>query len=113
MCRVIKKNEKASDYYHVGEHKGKKGITGSTSNEPLSISGTDVSSQASHLYNESGYSSPTTTTSPYNVVPTSEEFDQASLQIDPSTIWISPEFILDSSKVFPFYTVQMISLISL
>ncbi|KAF7828553.1 NAC domain-containing protein 71 [Senna tora] len=97
LCRVIKKNEKE------GEHKGKKGITACVnngndtsiriSNEPLSIS-VDISSQASHVHNGSGYSSPTTT-SPYNVLPNAE-FEQ-----DPSNIWISPEFILDSSKDYP------------
>lgn len=106
MCRVIKKNEKASA--SQGEHKGKRAgsssINGSDtsvkfSSEPFSNSG-DASSQASHLNNESRYSSPIT--SPYNVAPMGE-FNQASVETtNPSNFWISPDMILDSSKVYIF-----------
>ncbi|KAG4930524.1 hypothetical protein AAZX31_17G149200 [Glycine max] len=102
LCRVIKKNEKASA--SQGEHKGKRAgsssINGSDtsvkfSSEPFSNSG-DASSQASHLNNESRYSSPIT--SPYNVAPMGE-FNQASVETtNPSNFWISPDMILDSSK---------------
>lgn len=103
MCRVIKKNEKVSA--SQGEHKGKRAGSSSInvsdnnsmrfSSEPFSNSG-DASSQASHLNNESRYSSPIT--SPYNVAPVGE-FNQASVETNPSNFWISPDMILDSSKV--------------
>ncbi|KAK4262472.1 hypothetical protein QN277_028028 [Acacia crassicarpa] len=101
LCRVMKKNEKPND-----EQKGKKAGSSSVngrdnsmriSNEPFSVSG-DVSSQTSHLYNESGHSSPIT--SPSNAVRTAE-LEQASMETNPSDIWISPDFILDSSKDYP------------
>ncbi|KAK7263323.1 hypothetical protein RJT34_30911 [Clitoria ternatea] len=105
LCRVVKKNEKASAS-SFGEHKGKRvgssSINGSDtsmrlSSEPLSIS-CDVSSQISQPNNESRYSSPIT--SPYNVAPMAE-FNQASTETNPSNIWISPDMILDSSKDYP------------
>ncbi|KAK7330879.1 hypothetical protein VNO77_25085 [Canavalia gladiata] len=104
LCRVIKKNEKASD--SQGEHKGKRAesscINGSDTSvrfcsEPFSISG-DVSSQSSHLNNGSRYSSPIA--SPYNVPPVAE-FNQTSMEDNPSNFWISPDMILDSSKDYP------------
>ncbi|KAJ1428943.1 NAC domain [Sesbania bispinosa] len=102
LCRVIKKNEKGRDW--MGEHKGKRAERGlinendtsmRISSDPLSISGGDVSSQASHLNNESHYSSPIA--SPDNVAPM-PEFNQVSTETNPSEFWISPEMILDSSK---------------
>lgn len=84
----MKKNEKAND--SKGKKAGSSCVNGSDTSMRIS---NDVSSQASHLYNESGYSS--NTTSPCNVVQTAE-FE------NPSDIWISPDFILDSSKVFHF-----------
>ncbi|KAG5029036.1 hypothetical protein AAZX31_05G104600 [Glycine max] len=104
LCRVIKKNVKAS--VSQGEHKGKRAgsssINGSDtsvkfSSEPFSNSG-DASSQASHLNKESRYSSPIT--SPYNVAPMGE-YNQASVETNPSNFWISPDMILDSSKDYP------------
>lgn len=101
---MIKKNEKPNDLKGE-EDKGKKAGSSSVivndcsmkiSNETLNISGGDVSSQTSHLYNESGHSSPIT--SPSNALHMAE-FEQASMEKNPSDIWISPDFILDSSKV--------------
>ncbi|KAI4327260.1 hypothetical protein L6164_019743 [Bauhinia variegata] len=100
LCRVVKKNEKANDYSQ-GEQKGKRAGTSSTngdhtsirvSNEPLSIS-SDVSSQASHMNHESRYSSPIT--SPCNVPPVTV------FETNPANFWVSPDFILDTSKDFP------------
>ncbi|KAI4315142.1 hypothetical protein L6164_027985 [Bauhinia variegata] len=96
LCRVIKRNEKAND--SQGEHKGKGAPTNGdhtsmrVSNEPLSIS-RDVSSEAGHMNLESRYSSPIT--SPYNVAPVAE------FETNPANIWVSPDFIIDSSKDFP------------
>lgn len=104
MCRVIKKNEKASATQ--GESKGKRAASSSingsdtsvrfSGGEPFSNSG-DSSSHASHLNNESRYSSPIS--SPYNVPPMGE-VNLASLETNPSNFWISPDMILDSSKVY-------------
>ncbi|XP_061366968.1 NAC domain-containing protein 71-like [Gastrolobium bilobum] len=92
LCRVIKKNEKTSDSKegHKGKRVGSSSINGSDtlmrfSNEPFSISG-DVSSQASHLNNES-----------HNVAPMAE-FNQVSMETNSSNFWISSEMILDSSR---------------
>jgi len=104
LCRVIKKNEKASATQ--GENKGKRAGSSSingtdtsvrfSGEQPFSNSG-DSSSQASHLNNESRYSSPIS--SPYNVPPMGE-INLASLETNPSNFWISPDMILDSSKVY-------------
>ncbi|XP_057417648.1 NAC domain-containing protein 71-like [Lotus japonicus] len=94
LCRVTKKNEKTS--YSHGEQKGKEGASSSIngSDTSLRFSG-DGSSQASHLNNESHYSSPVT--SPYNVAPVPDT-NQAFTETNPSNFWISSNMILDSSK---------------
>ncbi|XP_020227944.1 NAC domain-containing protein 71 [Cajanus cajan] len=104
LCRVIKKNEKASASHveHKGKRAGSSSMKGSDtsmrfSSEPFSNSG-DASSQASHLNNDSRYSSPIT--SPSNVAPMGE-FNQPSVETNPSNFWISPDMILDSSKDYP------------
>lgn len=66
-------------------------------NGPLSIS-SDISSQASYLYNESRHSSPITSPYPYEVS-TVPESEHAPMETNPANLWVSPDLILDSSKV--------------
>lgn len=107
LCRVVRKNEstqKVSDCH--GDPKSKK-IGSSSSNadfnsttllnEPLSVSG-DISSHASYQYNESRFSSPIT--SPNEVTPASE-FEPSFVETNPTSFWVSPDLILDSSKDYP------------
>ncbi|KAF5734278.1 hypothetical protein HS088_TW16G00725 [Tripterygium wilfordii] len=105
LCRVIKRNEqgqRTSDPY--GESKGKRAGSSSTSTgisiEPLSISDDNSSSQAGYLYNESRYSSPNM--SPNEVTPVAD-FEPAAPQANniPSSYWVSPDLILDTSKEYP------------
>lgn len=60
------------------------------SNEPVSIAN-DIPSQASCLYNESQCSS-------YEVTPVAE-YEPALMETSPTSFWVSPDLILDSSKV--------------
>lgn len=96
LCRVVKKNDKTND--SNGEPKAPKRVGTSssnvdlTSNEPLSISA-GMSSQVNY---ESRHSSHTT--SPYEATPTAE-FEPASRDANPADFWVSPDLILDSSKV--------------
>lgn len=99
MCRVVKKNEHIQNNDFHGERKGKMvGSSSSTgdltstriSSEPLNISG-DISSHASYQHNGSTYSSPIT--SPHQVTPVAET------ETNPASFWVSPDYILDSSKV--------------
>lgn len=64
-------------------------------NEPLGVSG-ETSSHASYQYNESRYSSPIT--SPNEVTPVSD-FEPSVTETNPASFWVSPDLILDSSKV--------------
>ena len=70
------------------------------SNEPFTMSADVSSSQASHLNSESRYSS--SIASPHNVAPM-QEFNQASVNTNSSDFWVSPDMILDSSKVLCFW----------
>lgn len=107
LCRIIKKNEQAlktSDNY--GDPKAKQvGSCSSngdfsstrTLNEPVIIAD-DVPFQESYIGSEKNYS--TTLTSPYQTT-TMVETEQAPMRTSPSRLWLSPDFILDSSKEYP------------
>jgi len=82
LCRVSKKNEK-------GKRVATSSIIGSETSMRFS---SDVSSQASHLNNESGSQ---------NVAPIAE-FNHVSVETNYSNFWISPDMILDSLKVYMF-----------
>ena len=70
-------------------------------NEPLSTSG-DISSQTSYPNNESRYSSPITSPYPYEVTQV-PPFEPVSVDTDPANVWVSPDLILDSSKVYNLF----------
>lgn len=104
MCRVVKKNEHIQKNDSQGEPKSKTIASSSSygdfvstkiSNEPLNISG-DNSSHTSYQHNESTYSSPIT--SPHHVTPVAE-MEQSMTETNPASFWVSPDYILDSSKV--------------
>lgn len=90
MCRVTKRNEKPNG--SQGEEEKEKKANGINGEASMRISGDLSSSQASPI------------TSPiYHVAPTTAELDQAdSMEFNPSHFIVSPDLILDSSKVFPF-----------
>ncbi|XAR70614.1 hypothetical protein NMG60_11027524 [Bertholletia excelsa] len=96
LCRVIKKNEitqKASDVH--GEPRAKQ--VGSSSNEPMVIS-EDTAVQTSHISNGSNFSSPIASPHQTRSVAENEAF---SMGTNPSSLWVAPELILDSSKEYP------------
>lgn len=94
MCRVIKKNEKAND----SEGQGGKRVRANDRSNSISTNGNEVSCEASQLLSgsESHYSSPINFQCN---VPPMAGFDQASSDTNPTTFWLSPDMILDSSKV--------------
>lgn len=99
LCRVIKKNENGQKMNDHGEPKAKRVGSSSSnvdftstraSNEPISIS--------NYLQNESQYSSPITP--PHEVTPMAE-FEPSLMETNPTSFWVAPELILDSSKDYP------------
>ena len=104
----MKRNEQKTNDAH-GEPKDTRVGSSSTNveltstricNEPLSTSG-DISCQTSYPNNESRYSSPT---SPYPYeVTQAPPFEPVSVDTDPARIWVSPDLILDSSKVYNLF----------
>lgn len=99
LCRVVKRNEQTQKTSkRVGSSSSMGDFTSRrVSNEPLSIS-SDMSSQSSCLYNESRYSSPMTSPYPYEVS-TIPESEPAPMETNTANLWVSPDLILDSSKV--------------
>ncbi|KAE8724149.1 NAC domain-containing protein 86 [Hibiscus syriacus] len=106
LCRIVKRNEPKKRDGH-GEPKPIMVGTRSTNiehastrvcNEPSSTSG-DISCQTSYPNSESHYSSPIT--SPAHETTHLPPFQPASLDIDPASVWLSPDLILDSSKDYP------------
>ncbi|GMJ12492.1 NAC domain containing protein 71 [Hibiscus trionum] len=108
LCRVVKRNEpKATDAHRepkatrVGNSPTNVELTASPriSNKPLSNSG-DISCQTSYPNNEGHNPSPIT--SPYrNEVTQVPPFEPVSTATDPTSIWVSHDLILDSSKDYP------------
>lgn len=94
LCRVIKKNEKVND----SQGHGGKRVKANDGSNSISTDGKEVSCQASQMCSgsESHYSSPINFP---NNVPNMAGFEQASSDTNPSTFWLSPDMILDSSKV--------------
>lgn len=70
-------------------------------NEPLSTSD-DISCQTSYPNNnnESRYSSPITSPHPYEVTQVPPVEPVSVDTTDPASVWVSPDLILDSSKVY-------------
>ncbi|XP_045815902.1 NAC domain-containing protein 71-like isoform X1 [Trifolium pratense] len=101
LCRVIKKNEKEND----SRGQGGKRVRANDGNNSISTEGNEVSCQASQLCsgNESHFSSPIDF--PCNL-PNMAGFDQVSSDTNPSTFWLSPDMILDSSKDYSQIQVQ-------
>ncbi|CAL5355785.1 unnamed protein product [Camellia sinensis] len=100
LCRVIKRNDnvqKTSDK-QVGNSSNNGDFTSTRiSSEPVMIS-EDMTFQSSHLCNGSNFSSPVT--SPYQTMPIVEN-DTFSMGTNRSSVWVSPDLILDSSKEYP------------
>ncbi|KAL6985796.1 hypothetical protein U1Q18_019169 [Sarracenia purpurea var. burkii] len=108
LCRVIKKNEATQKTSNVhGEPKAKKvgsssstgdlTSTGMSSSDPVIIC-EDPTFQTNHLCNGSTVSSPVT--SPFQTT-TIVENESFSMGANPSSLWVSPDLILDSSKEYP------------
>ncbi|KAG5523916.1 hypothetical protein RHGRI_030796 [Rhododendron griersonianum] len=107
LCRVIKKNEqiqKMSDAH--GEPKAK-WVGSSSCNEDFTstampneavIINADTSVQTSQMCYGSTFSSPIA--SPFHTTPMVEN-EAFSMGNNPSSLWVSPDLILDSSKEYP------------
>lgn len=93
MCRVVKKNENAqkmSDFH--GEAKSKT-IGSSSSNgdfTSMMISNEQPMTMANDFVSQ--------TTSSHNIIPMAG-YEPPLMATDPSSVWVSPDLILDSSKV--------------
>lgn len=99
LCRIIKKNELAQKTTDVIKQVGSSSSTGSfistrNSNEPV-ITPDDMSFQTSYMGCESNFSSPIT--SPYQTT-SMMEYEPASMEPNHSSLLVSPDLILDSSK---------------
>lgn len=103
LCRVIKKNEHAQRTSDVPREPKAKQIRSSVSlsngefsstGMPIerAITSEDTTFRASHLSDGSTFSSPVAST-------TGVENETFSMGTSPSSLWLSSEFILDSSKV--------------
>ncbi|XP_065878775.1 NAC domain-containing protein 71-like [Euphorbia lathyris] len=96
LCRVVKRN---------GEPKAK--TIGGSSSSSSSIGNlsaqvfsnpNEIPCEASYLHNESLHSSPVASPCQFTPIP---EFHPPSMDNLPSSIWVSPDLILDSSKDYP------------
>ncbi|XP_040986988.1 NAC domain-containing protein 71-like [Juglans microcarpa x Juglans regia] len=93
LCRIVKKNEHIQKIKDTGEPKAER-VRRSLSNGDF-MSTRTPNEAMSIPNNESQYSSPST--SPYEVTPTAE-FEPALMETNPTSFWVSPDLILDSSK---------------
>ncbi|KAM7491105.1 hypothetical protein LguiA_034026 [Lonicera macranthoides] len=98
LCRIMKKNGDIKDK-QVGGSSSNNGSSASTGtmNEPM-VNPDDMAFQASFMGSESNYASPIA--SPYQSRPMMD-YEPASMGPIPSSQWVSPDLILDSSKEFP------------
>lgn len=94
LCRVVKKNEHIQKIKEAGGPKAES-VGRRLSNEDFSSMRTP-NEAVSFPNNESQCSSPST--SPYEVTPMAE-FEPALMETNPTSFSVSPDLILDSSKV--------------
>ncbi|XP_050231423.1 NAC domain-containing protein 71-like [Mercurialis annua] len=97
LCRVVKRNEQGQKTGNSNGEPKAKMIIGSSSNGDI-ISNEHIPCQASYPCIESHHSSPIA--SPYQITPMSE-FEPYPTDGNHSSLWVSPDFILDSSKDYP------------
>lgn len=94
--------QKTSDYpkeKRVGSFLGNLDVTATAvSNDPFSSSG-DVACQSSYTSNGSRYSSPIASPYPYEVSHMTTSDPVSVEHTSPGSLWVSPDLILDSSKV--------------
>ncbi|XP_074315964.1 NAC domain-containing protein 71-like isoform X2 [Silene latifolia] len=94
LCRVVKKNG-------LSENVKAKRVGSSSSNKnfkpPSEVSNEPLSNSSDCQYNSSNYSSPIS--SPY-ITPRAEVETIGSMATNSSSLWVSPQLILDSSKEY-------------